>query len=127
MYAGLSSVRETFFDKFKAPSVRSVSRSPDLSHVLRGGGYAKETGREVKSVSMGQGQEGPAKRLIDHGKKNGEWVLIQNCHLGQKFINSDLMNIVAALDANEKQSKEGFRLWMTSKVQQRTMRTECAT
>eukprot|EP01062_Namystynia_karyoxenos_P002022 TRINITY_DN106_c0_g1_i3.p1 TRINITY_DN106_c0_g1~~TRINITY_DN106_c0_g1_i3.p1 ORF type:complete len:1103 (+),score=478.02 TRINITY_DN106_c0_g1_i3:3-3311(+) len=73
-----------------------------------------EMGRSVRSVSMGQGQEGPARRLIDSGKKAGEWVLLQNCHLGKTFMNGELQEIVANLEQADKQSKDDFRLWMTS-------------
>eukprot|EP01065_Artemidia_motanka_P053390 TRINITY_DN988_c2_g1_i2.p1 TRINITY_DN988_c2_g1~~TRINITY_DN988_c2_g1_i2.p1 ORF type:complete len:1910 (+),score=787.87 TRINITY_DN988_c2_g1_i2:2319-8048(+) len=74
----------------------------------------EEKGRTVKSVSLGQGQEGPARRLIEAGKKGGEWVLLQNCHLGKSFM-TELQDIVAALgDAGDKSMKDDFRLWLTS-------------
>lgn len=35
---------------------------------------------------MGEGQEVVAKRAIDNGFINGGWVILQNCHLGLKFM-----------------------------------------
>ena len=75
--------------------------------------WAAEQGRKVRYVALGQGQEGPARRLIESGKKQGEWVLLQNCHLGKSYM-AELQDTVAALDPSDKLCKEGFRLWVTS-------------
>ena len=68
--------------------------------------------RKVRSISLGQGQEKPAKLLIESGKKAGDWVLLQNCHLGKSFMPM-LHEIVAGLE-NDKSVKDDFRLWLTS-------------
>ena len=75
--------------------------------------WAEEThGRKVRSISLGQGQEKPAKLLIDSGKKAGDWVLLQNCHLGKSFM-PGLLDIVVNLES-DKQLRDDFRLWLTS-------------
>eukprot|EP01064_Diplonema_japonicum_P034413 TRINITY_DN7114_c0_g1_i1.p1 TRINITY_DN7114_c0_g1~~TRINITY_DN7114_c0_g1_i1.p1 ORF type:complete len:4107 (+),score=1152.60 TRINITY_DN7114_c0_g1_i1:350-12322(+) len=75
--------------------------------------WAEESeGRRVKSISLGQGQEKPARALIEAGKKAGDWVLLQNCHLGKSFMPS-LLEIVNGLEA-DKTLKDDFRLWLTS-------------
>jgi len=60
-------------------------------------------------VSMGEGQEGPAFDRIKAGFQNGDWVILQNCHLGLGFM-SQLEEILgdpaAVIDPD-------FRLWLT--------------
>ncbi len=36
-----------------------------------------------KHISMGQGQEKPAEKVVADFAKNGGWVMLQNCHLMQ--------------------------------------------
>ncbi len=43
---------------------------------------AKKKKKQIKRVSMGENQEETAQALVDFAKENGEWVLLQNCHLG---------------------------------------------
>ena len=61
---------------------------------------------------MGQGQEVRAQELLNNGFENGNWVLLQNCHLGLKFISTieDLLNERVA----EAGIHPEFRLWITS-------------
>merc|ERR1719313_592198 len=47
---------------------------------------AKKRKKECKAVSMGQGQEIIARRLISTAVTTGNWVLLQNTHLGLKFL-----------------------------------------
>ena len=37
-------------------------------------------------ISMGQGQEPAARKLLEQGTTEGCWVLLQNCHLGLGFM-----------------------------------------
>ena len=75
--------------------------------------WAADYGKKVRYVALGQGQEGPARRLVESGKKAGDWILLQNCHLGKSFM-MELQDIVANLDPSDKQIKDGFRMWLTS-------------
>jgi len=43
---------------------------------------AKKKKTTVESISMGEGQEAIAKRMMDKAAVNGTWVLLQNCELG---------------------------------------------
>ena len=47
---------------------------------------ARKAKKAVRSISLGQGQEPAARKLINTGVTQGSWVLLQNCHLGLKFM-----------------------------------------
>ena len=40
----------------------------------------------MRTISLGQGQEPAARKLISTGVAQGSWVMLQNCHLGLKFM-----------------------------------------
>lgn len=71
--------------------------------------------KRLFKLSLGQGQDKPAKELISDAKRAGNWVLLQNCHLYKDFM-PELTLII------EEFSREGvkdnlnkdFRLWLTS-------------
>jgi len=41
----------------------------------------KEMDTRLKMLSLGQGQGQFARELIANGRRNGDWVCLQNCHL----------------------------------------------
>jgi dynein heavy chain len=65
----------------------------------------------LKSVSMGQGQETHARRLIADSMAAGGWVLLQNIHLSLPFCNEAMDALVETENVHET-----FRLWMTTEV-----------
>ena len=46
---------------------------------------AKSRAQECKSLALGQGQEEIARRMLNEGLQNGNWLLLQNCHLSLSF------------------------------------------
>ena len=43
---------------------------------------------------MGQGQEVHARRLVGTSMSEGQWVLLQNCHLGLDYMD-ELLDVVS--------------------------------
>lgn len=72
---------------------------------------AKRKGIECRAVSMGQGQEVHARRLLQQSMAGGGWVLLQNCHLGLNFMDELLETVTTA-----ESSHEGFRVWITTEA-----------
>mmetsp|Transcript_2911 Transcript_2911/g.5238 ORF Transcript_2911/g.5238 Transcript_2911/m.5238 type:complete len:1085 (+) Transcript_2911:1-3255(+) len=70
---------------------------------------ARKKKKAYASISMGQGQELQARRLIANGMAHGQWVLLANCHLGLKF----MAEVENTLLKSEEVDPE-FRLWITT-------------
>jgi len=47
---------------------------------------SKKKKKILSKISMGEGQEKKAISLIQEANENGDWVLLQNCHLGLGFM-----------------------------------------
>ncbi|XP_033349446.1 dynein heavy chain 5, axonemal isoform X1 [Bombus vosnesenskii] len=72
---------------------------------------AKQKVIQLRSVSMGQGQEFHARKLISDAMNTGTWVLLQNIHLSLPFC-TEVMDALVETDIVH----EAFRLWMTTEV-----------
>ena len=78
---------------------------------------ARKRKKSVLGISMGQGQEPAARKLLEQGIAEGVWVLLQNCHLGLSFM-GECKEWVAALPKLEEATPGAvnpvFRLWITA-------------
>ncbi|XP_033111994.1 dynein heavy chain 5, axonemal-like [Anneissia japonica] len=72
---------------------------------------AKKMGVKCSAISMGQGQEVHARRLISGFMQDGGWALLQNCHLGLDFMDELLDTVL-----NTESVHDGFRIWLTTEV-----------
>ncbi|XP_026319440.1 dynein heavy chain 8, axonemal-like [Hyposmocoma kahamanoa] len=76
---------------------------------------AKRMECTCSAISMGQGQEVHARKLISRALKEGLWVLLQNCHLGLEYM-VEIMEQFSELEKDPEQIHETFRLWITTEV-----------
>ncbi|NXP03754.1 DYH8 protein, partial [Thinocorus orbignyianus] len=70
---------------------------------------ARKLKLECRTISMGQGQEVHARKLIQMSMQQGGWVLLQNCHLGLDFMDELLETLLTA-----EIQDETFRVWITT-------------
>ncbi|CAH8594477.1 unnamed protein product [Schistosoma turkestanicum] len=70
---------------------------------------AKKMSLKCGAISMGQGQEVHARRLLSISMQEGRWVLLQNCHLGLTF-----MDEFTEIMTTSKNVHESFRCWVTT-------------
>jgi dynein heavy chain len=93
----------------RTPIVCLLSLGADPSSTIEALG--KRLKVHVSAISMGQGQEVHARRLVETGMADGTWVLLQNCHLGLKFL-AELEVEIRTLPPER--FHPNFRLWITS-------------
>lgn len=62
-----------------------------------------------KYISLGQGQEAAALKLLENAIRDGHWLMLQNCHLLISFMKK-LEKFYEKIDTPHKD----FRLWMTT-------------
>jgi dynein heavy chain, axonemal len=94
------------------PVIFVLSQGADPTNQLVKFAEQKKNYENFKYISLGQGQEQVAKDLIEKGKREGSWVLLQNCHLFRSWM-IELERIVINF-ADEKHIDDGFRLFLTS-------------
>ncbi|KAM4694178.1 LOW QUALITY PROTEIN: dynein axonemal heavy chain 8 [Discoglossus pictus] len=75
---------------------------------------AKRLKLDCRAISMGQGQDVHARRLIHMSILQGGWVLLQNCHLGLDFLDELLETILTTETVHE-----SFRTWITTEPHDR--------
>jgi dynein heavy chain len=78
----------------------------DIQHLGDEIGFS---GPKLKLCALGQGQGPVAEGMLANGAKNGDWVLLQNCHL----LTSWLKRLEKILE-QMKSPHADFRLWLTT-------------
>ena len=91
----------------KVPLVALLSTGSDPTDDIERLG--KKYGIRTAAISMGQGQEYHARRLLQQGLVDGVFVLFQNCHLGLPFMEELMETLAHTEDINE-----DFRCWITT-------------
>jgi dynein heavy chain len=73
------------------------------------------SGKRITKLSLGQGQDKPAVLMMEEGRKVGNWVLPQNCHLFKDFMPTLARTIenYSRDDAKHAVHRD-YRLWLTS-------------
>ena len=93
----------------RTPLICFLSMGSDPTNMIEG--LAKKKKMECRAISMGQGQEVHARRLLSQSQANGGWVLLQNCHLSLSFLGEVMDTVVETESVHD-----SFRLWMTTEV-----------
>jgi len=91
----------------RTPMVCLLSMGSDPTSNIQN--LAKQNKIECREVSMGQGQEVHARKLVQSFQQTGGWALLQNCHLGLDFL-GELLDMVLQTESVH----ESFRLWITT-------------
>ncbi|XP_078614027.1 dynein axonemal heavy chain 5-like isoform X11 [Branchiostoma floridae x Branchiostoma japonicum] len=93
----------------REPMVCFLSMGSDPSENIER--LAKSKGMPIRAISMGQGQEVHARRLVSQFMAEGGWVLLQNCHLGLDYMEEllDVLNTTENIN-------ETYRTWLTTEV-----------
>ncbi|XP_063079703.1 dynein axonemal heavy chain 8-like isoform X2 [Engraulis encrasicolus] len=91
----------------RTPLICFLSMGSDPTNQIEA--LAKKLRLECRAISMGQGQEVHARRLMQMSMAQGGWVLLQNCHLGLEFM-EELLETVTTVES----AHDSFRVWITT-------------
>lgn len=97
----------------KTPLIFVLSAGADPTSALIKFAKERNFAEKLNVISLGQGQGPKAEALIRTSKKNGEWVMLQNCHLAKSWMTA-LENIVISFGTEESELHPDFRLYLTS-------------
>ncbi|XP_048452578.1 dynein axonemal heavy chain 8-like [Rhincodon typus] len=91
----------------QTPLICFLSMGSDPSNQIEG--LAKKLEIDCRAISMGQGQEVHARKLVAMSMHEGGWVLLQNCHLGLAFMDELLETLLISENVHD-----SFRVWLTT-------------
>ena len=90
----------------RTPFICLLSPGADPTQMIED--LAKKKKKKTSSISMGQGQEVVARQLIGAGVVSGDWVILQNTHLGMGYL-FELEQTLVKLD----EINDDFRVFIT--------------
>jgi dynein heavy chain len=93
------------------PIIFVLSPGADPIAYLKNLAVAKGMDKKLESISLGQGQDVIAEKLIEEGARAGNWVCLQNCHLFTSWM-PKLEVIQEKADPTTMHPE--YRLWLTS-------------
>ena len=96
----------------RTPFICLLSSGADPTDLIEG--LAKTNKKKTSAVSMGQGQEIKARALISAAAVSGDWVVLQNCHLGLGYLFELEQTLVKLEEVNEE-----FRVFITCEPSKR--------
>lgn len=97
--------------KFNVPILFLLSPGADPTSAIDD--FARKKKKVTEKVSMGEGQEEPARKAIKAAVESGGWVILQNCQLGLKFMEEIDKEIINWGNPDLQRPHEDFRLWIT--------------
>jgi len=97
----------------KTPLIFVLSQGADPTSLLIKFAKEKKFSDKLNVISLGQGQGPKAEALINQAKRQGEWVMLQNCHLAKSWM-GQLELFVGNFAAEESTMHPDFRLFLTS-------------
>uniref|UniRef100_A0A2C9KAC4 Dynein heavy chain coiled coil stalk domain-containing protein n=1 Tax=Biomphalaria glabrata TaxID=6526 RepID=A0A2C9KAC4_BIOGL len=95
--------------KPRTPLIALLSMGSDPTNEIES--LSKRVEISFQAVSMGQGQEVHARKLIGKYMEEGGWALLQNCHLCLQYLEEVLVTLTEHEHINP-----FFRLWITTEV-----------
>eukprot|EP00742_Colponemidia_sp_Colp-10_P007071 GILJ01007591.1.p1 GENE.GILJ01007591.1~~GILJ01007591.1.p1 ORF type:complete len:2165 (-),score=376.69 GILJ01007591.1:179-6499(-) len=103
----------------RTPVIFVLSQGADpMATLLRFAAY-KEMDKKLQIISLGQGQGAKAAKVLSNAILNGEWVVLQNCHLAKSWMPALEHTIEQLRDSTQSTSPSSnvhsqFRLFLTS-------------
>lgn len=90
--------------------ILSPGADPNAKIKLLASKAGKDYYNDVKSLSLGQGQEANARNKIELAKSEQKWIILQNCHLAKKF----MIELEKIIDNIKEDPNSSFRLFITA-------------
>lgn len=95
-----TSVTDAYNDSdCRTPIVFVLSTGADPTGLLHRLARDLDMAERLNTISLGQGQGDNARRMVEAAMRNGEWVMLQNCHLAQSWM-PELEALVEAMDGD---------------------------
>jgi dynein heavy chain len=94
-----------------SPIIFVLSPGADPIAYLKALAVSKDMTKSFEQISLGQGQNVIAEKLIEDGQRSGMWICLQNCHLYTSWM-PELDKIQERQDPT--QIHPNYRLWLTS-------------